>query len=138
MTKLTEALLQQVKLMSELKNKLDHELQLIVARNADELMSLVNEKETLLNQINDNDGLLKEFRAGLELTDEQRQLADNGIELLKQCQHKTAINAKANEKNQIRVQRLRNIMIATRNKESLTYTSKGKTQGGLLGNSVKA
>lgn len=138
MTSLTEALLQQIKLMSELKDKLDQELQLIVARDADGLMSLVSEKETSLNQINDNDSILKEFRAGLELTDEQLQLAEKGIELLKQCQHQTAINAKANEKSQIRIQRLRNLMIATRSKESMTYTSKGKTQGGLLGNSVKA
>ena len=138
MTNLTDALLQQIQLMSELKDKLENELQLIVAKDADGLMSLVSEKESLLNQINDNDGLLKEVRAGSELTDEQRQLAEKGIDLLKSCQHQTAINAKANEKSQIRIQRLRNIMIATRNKESMTYTSKGKTQGGLLGNSVKA
>lgn len=138
MTNMTEALQQQIQLLTEFKLKLGEEMELIVASNADGLMSLVSEKEKLLQSINENDSLLKAINSSQELTEEQRQLAEQGKDLLIQCQQQTAVNAQIVEKNQIRVQRLRNMMLATRNKESMTYTSKGKTQGGMLGGPIKA
>lgn len=138
MTDNTEALLQQIKLMTELKEKLDQEQELIVARDADGLLSLVSEKEQLLDQISQNDSLLNAIEDASQLSEEQIKLAEQGKELLLECQRQTDINAQIVEKNQIRIQRLRDLMIATRSKESMTYTSKGKTQGSLLGGSVKA
>lgn len=135
---MTDALQQQIQLLTEFKQKLVEEMDLIVASNADGLLSLVNEKEKLLEQINNNDSLLKVAHTSLELTQEQRQLAEQGKQLLLQCQQQTEVNARIVEQNQIRVQRLRNMMMATRNKESMTYTSKGKTQSGMLGGSIKA
>ena len=134
----TEALLQQVQLMSKLKEKLSQEQQLIVARDADGLMSLINEKEQLLDQIAQNESLLNAINDASLLSEEQIKLAEEGKELLLECQRQTDINARVVEKNQVRIQRLRNLMIAVRSKESMTYTSKGKTQGNLLGDSVKA
>lgn len=136
---MTNALTQQISLLQALKEKLDNELELIVARDADGLLTLVNEKSDLLEQIAENDKVLQSARLSSgEFNDAQRQLAENGKALLLQCQHQTNVNAIAVEKNQIRLQRLRDVMMATRNKESMTYTNKGKTQGGMLGSGVKA
>ncbi|MCC2606289.1 flagellar export chaperone FlgN [Planctobacterium marinum] len=139
MSDMTNALTQQISLLQALKEKLDNELELIVARDADGLLTLVNEKSDLLEQIAENDKVLQSARLSSgEFNDAQRQLAENGKALLLQCQHQTNVNAIAVEKNQIRLQRLRDVMMATRNKESMTYTNKGKTQGGMLGSGVKA
>lgn len=139
MSDMTKALTQQISLLQALKEKLDDELELIVARNADGLLTLVNEKSELLEKIAGNDQFLKSVKSlSGELSEEQQQLAENGKALLLQCQHQTDVNALAVEKNQIRLQHLRNVMLATRNKESMTYTNKGKTQGGMLGGGVKA
>lgn len=135
---MTEALQQQILLLTEFKQKLVEEQDLIVASNADGLLSLVREKEKLLESINQNDSLLKAANAAHSLTEEQRRFAEEGKQLLLQCQQQTEVNARIVEKNQIRVQRLRNMMMATRNKESMTYTNKGKTQGGMLGGAIKA
>lgn len=139
MSDMTNALTQQISLLQALKEKLDNELELIVARDADGLLTLVNEKSDLLEQIAENDKVLQSARLSSgEFNDAQRQLAEDGKALLLQCQHQTNVNAIAVEKNQIRLQRLRDVMMATRNKESMTYTNKGKTQGGMLGSGVKA
>lgn len=138
MANLTNALQQQIELLDKLKAQLSQEADLIVGRDADSLMLLVSEKEKVLDEINSNDALIKASNDVEFLTEEQANLAEQGKTLLKECQRLTDINARIVEKNQIRVQRLRNIMIATRNKESLTYTNKGKTHGGLLGGGIKA
>lgn len=136
---MTEALQQQVQLLSELKTLLAQELELVIARDADALLSLVSEKEIVLEKINNNDSLLRAFSMDENgLTEDQLSLMNSGKALLQECQHMTDVNARTVEKNQIRLERLRNVMLASRNKESLTYSAKGKTHGGMLGNSVKA
>lgn len=139
MSELTKALQQQITLMKALEDNLQQELEMIVARNAESLLTLVEDKSVLLEKIAENDAQLKALKAsGEDLSEEQRLLATQGKELLEKCQHQTNVNATAVEKNQIRLQRLRNVMLAARNKESMTYTNKGKTQGGMLGSGVKA
>ncbi|BDX07821.1 flagellar export chaperone FlgN [Planctobacterium marinum] len=139
MSDLTAALEQQLTLLKALEANLQRELELVVARDAESLLTLVDEKSGLLEQLAENDASLQKLRAPeSELSEEQLTLAHQGKELLQKCQHQTEVNAAAVEKNQIRLQRLRNVMLAVRNKESLTYTNKGKTQGGMLGSGVKA
>lgn len=139
MSDLTQALQQQLTLLQALESNLQNELELIIARDAESLLTLVDEKSALLEKLADNDSQLQELRsAETDLSEEQFVLAKQGKELLQKCQHQTEVNAVAVEKNQIRLQRLRDVMLATRNKESMTYTNKGKTQGGMLGSGVKA
>jgi len=136
MADFTIALQQQIELLQTLKKCLDSELELVVSRDADALMALVNEKEKLLNAIDENDALLRS--APLELSQAQSELVETGKQLLQDCQKQTQVNALVVEKNQLRLQRIRNMMVSARNKESMTYTNKGKTHGGLLGNRIKA
>lgn len=139
MSDLTEALEQQLALLQALESNLQQELELVIARDAESLLTLVDEKNGLLEKLAENDALLQRAKSPeSKLSDEQLALAEQGKELLQKCQHQTDVNSAAVEKNQIRLQRLRNVMLAARNKESLTYTNKGKTQGGMLGSGVKA
>jgi len=133
---LTTALQQQLNALEQLKATLEQELELVVARDADSLLTLVEEKQVLLDNIDGNDALVKASQT--ELNEQQQQLLEEATATLKACQQQTEVNALVVEKSQIRVQRIRDLMIASRNKESLTYTNKGKTQGGLAGGGIKA
>lgn len=130
---------QQLEMLTQLKALLIEELELIVTRDADQLLDLVSKKETLLNEINGNQALLRLLKLPAGQRDEKTQSqVEEAIELLHACEKQTAVNAKAVESNQIKIQHLRKLLIETRAKESMTYDKAGRAQGGTLGSGIKA
>ena len=121
---------------------LDKELHLISSRNAEELMTLLKEKEETLESIQAIDSEIhrhyqSQLSAENRSEDVQARL-DQAQKCLEQCQYQTQINQTAVEQGQLRLTHLRNLMLEVRDKESLTYDKKGKPSGGKLGSGVSA
>ncbi|MFC3095106.1 flagellar protein FlgN [Alteromonas sediminis] len=124
---------------------LDRELHLISAREPDELMRLVEEKNQLLDAIQKLDGDIAAYYAEhmtgdnkASLSDDEQRLLDENSRLLEQCKYNTSINEKAVEQGQLKLAHLRQLIMDVRAKESLTYDKSGATKGGTLGKGVSA
>lgn len=130
---------EQLKQLEALKTILAQELDLIVGRDADALLSLVGKKQQLLDNINADTQLITLLQtAPDQLTESQATDIKQAKKLLEECQHQTEVNSLAVQKNQIRVETLRRMLIESRNKESMTYDKAGKAQNRNLGGGVKA
>lgn len=142
---LNEAIKQQTVLLSELKQLLDNELQLISTRDAEALIKCVEKKQSVLEAIQQQDehvAQLFEQGASSTLSADQKteinSLTEQAKALLEDCKYRTEINAKAVEQGQLRLEHLRKVIIETRNKESMTYDKKGKAQASHSLGSIKA
>lgn len=139
MAEMLSAVSQQYENLLALEAMLDEELKLITGRDADQLLALVNNKTELLNKINQNTSLVTALRLPREeLETELAKKVEQCHQLLVSCQKKTQTNGVAVEQGQVRIQNLRNIILNTRHKESMTYDKAGLTKGGTLGGSIKA
>ncbi len=136
---LNKAIKEQITLLSKLKLLLDSELQLISTRDAEALLNLVEEKQQVLDEILTQDQLISSLlNQKEEHSEEVNELFDKAKQLLEECKYSTAINAKAVEQGQLRLEHLRKLLIEVRNKESMTYDKSGRAQGrGPMG-SIKA
>jgi len=139
---LSNQLEKQVNNLTSLKAMLDKELHLISSRDAEALMTLLNEKELLLTAIQQLDDTINPQLQAMQqegplpdVIDEQIQQAK---ELLSECQYCTEVNQTAVEQGQLRLAHLRNLMMEVRAKESLTYDKAGKKKGGFSGKGVSA
>ncbi|MBN7818829.1 flagellar export chaperone FlgN [Bowmanella yangjiangensis] len=132
-----ELLNQQKDALARLLLLLDTELQQISSRDAEALISLVKEKEVLLEQIQQQDEQLSTLLPS-ELTEQQTTLKEQIIDLVKDCQYRTQINATAVEQGQLRLEHLRNLIVESRAKESLTYDKAGKKHSGSRGSGISA
>ncbi|XOV79353.1 MAG: flagellar export chaperone FlgN [Aestuariibacter sp.] len=129
----------QIERLNALKDMLTQELELIVSRDADALLSLVEKKQELLDQINADERLMTLLQQPAEqLSEADADITERAKSLLKDCQHQTNVNSIAVQKNQIRIEALRRILIESRNKESMTYDKAGRAQNSSLGGGVKA
>ena len=140
-SQLYSALSQQVTHLEDLCLLLEKELHLISSRDAETLMSLLEDKSTLLESIQSTDQKVEALYR--QTTDEtisadEQGLMDKAKSLLEDCKYKTQINQKAVEQGQLRLTHLRNLMLEVRAKESLTYDKKGKPNAGRLGSGVSA
>lgn len=136
---LNGALKQQITLLSELKQHLDNELQLITARDAEALLKLVENKQAILDNIQEQDVLIASlYDANTEYPEDTQTMLTHAKELLEACKYGTQVNAKAVEQGQLRLEHLRKLLIETRNKESMTYDKSGRAQGGSSLGSIKA
>ena len=138
---LYSALSQQVANLEGLCLLLEKELHLISSRDAETLMSLLEDKSALLESIQATDQKVEALYR--QTTDEtisadEQGLMDNAKSLLEDCKYKTQINQKAVEQGQLRLTHLRNLMLEVRAKESLTYDKKGKPNAGRLGSGISA
>ncbi len=139
MAVMLSAIGEQLESLQQLDEMLQQELVLITGSDPDALLSLVNAKNELLNKISESDALIRAMQLPeAQLDDSIKSQVNACRELLAKCQKQTQVNALALEKNQVRVQHLRNLILKTRHKESLTYDKAGITQGGSLGGSIKA
>lgn len=135
-------LTQQVEHLNHLALVLEKELHLISSRDAEALLSLLEEKSALLEEIQTVDRHV-EIRYQQHIKHEEVDSGENALmdkakQLLDDCKYKTEINQKAVEQGQLRLSHLRNLMLEVRAKESLTYDKKGKPKGGILGSGVSA
>lgn len=133
---------QQIDNLRELASLLDAELHHISGRDAESLMTLLEQKSSVLEEIQTLDESVK--KAYIEMSenggidDEVQALLDEAQGLLDDCKYRTEINQKAVEQGQLRLSHLRNLMLEVRAKESLTYDKSGKPKGSNLGPGVSA
>ncbi len=136
---LTSVLSAQVDKLTALSGLLERELHLISSRDAEALMTLLDEKTKLLEEIQKLDATAESmFANGQSYTEKDDALTDKAKILLDDCKYRTQVNQKAVEQGQLRLTHLRNLMMEVRAKESLTYDKKGKPKGGTLGSGVSA
>lgn len=141
MTQLVNVLEQQCERMQALQLMLDSELHLISTREPEALMKLVHDKEQLLEQIQQADtalGQLYQQQPEEADTEQVKALAQQLKTALQECQYRTEINQKAVEQGQLRIEHLRNLLLESRAKESMTYNSSGKTHSGKSGKGISA
>lgn len=139
MAEMLSAVSEQYENLVALNAMLDEELKLITGRDTDQLLSLVSDKTELLDKINQNTSLVTALKLPKEQLDSELAVkVEQCHKLLISCQKKTQTNEVAVEQGQIRIQNLRNVILKTRHKESMTYDKAGLTKGGTLGGSIKA
>ncbi len=132
-----ELLNKQKDALLQLQLLLDNELHQISSRDAEALISLVKEKETLLEQIQLQDEQLGKLLPD-PLLPQQQELKSEILDLVKDCQYRTQVNATAVEQGQLRLEHLRSLIIESRAKESLTYDKAGRKHSGNRGGGVSA
>ena len=144
MSTLEQALKDQLKHLTQLQLLLETELHLISSRDAEGLLSLLEQKQASLDSIQSQDDEIKRL---YEAADQQTKsnsnpvindLFDQAKELVEQCKFRTSINQKAVEQGQLKLEHLRHLLLETRAKESMTYDRSGKPKGGTLGKGISA
>ena len=133
---------QQIVNLKELAGLLDAELHHISGRDAESLMTLLERKASVLEDIQTLDETVKkayiEASENEAIDEETQALLNDAQGLLEDCKYRTEINQKAVEQGQLRLSHLRNLMLEVRAKESLTYDKSGKPKGSNLGPGVSA
>lgn len=140
MPTLTDTLQAQSEYLAKLKLLLDQELRLISSRDAEALISLVKEKEILLDLIQETDTQINlEYTAlGDTVPESIKSLIAQVKSLVEECKYKTAVSQKAVEQGQLRLEHLRTLLIESRTKESMTYDKSGRASGMSKGKGISA
>jgi flagella synthesis protein FlgN len=142
MSALHEHLSSQKHALGDLIALLDQELHLISTRDPEKLTTLLHDKETVLDDIQQRDGEIQRwYGKALEkdaVDSETKQLINECQALVKQCKFRTEINQTAVANGQLRLEHLRNILNQLRAKESMTYDKSGKTQSRVSSTPIKA
>ncbi len=141
-TQLASQIAKQIEQLSLLGELLEKELHLISTRDAESLISLLDEKAVLLEEIQALDAQVEQSYSQADDDTKnhpeiEARLADAKAQL-ENCKYRTDVNEKAVEQGQLRLTHLRNLMLEVRAKESLTYDKKGKPKGGTLGSGISA
>lgn len=142
MSELKKAIIDQHNSLQALQQILETELHLISSRDAESLINLLKNKELTLNAIQTQDGIIEKLYT--QSTAEQQNepdliaLFDQAKEMVSQCEFRTKINQTAIEQGQLRLEHLRNLLLESRAKESMTYDKSGRTRGGKLGGGISA
>ncbi|MDU0355746.1 flagellar export chaperone FlgN [Paraglaciecola aquimarina] len=142
MSELKKAIKDQYKFLLELQQVLETELHLISTRDAESLINLLKNKESVLESIQAQDNIILKL---YQNTPEQEKtepeltaLFAQAKEMLSQCKFRTQINQTAVEQGQLRLEHLRNLLLESRAKESMTYDKSGRTRGGSSGGGISA
>ncbi|MGS2720381.1 flagellar export chaperone FlgN [Paraglaciecola aestuariivivens] len=142
MSDLKQAITNQQANLLELQQVLESELHLISSRDAESLINLLKTKESLLDNVQEQDNLIAKLyaKATQQQKDEPELIAlfEQAKEMVAQCQFRTQINQTAVEQGQLRLEHLRNLLLESRAKESMTYDKSGRTKGGTPGGGVSA
>ncbi len=142
MSELKKAITSQHTLLLELQQILETELHLISSRDAESLISMLKTKEALLDSVQQQDTVIADLysKASQAQKDDEEiiELFNQAKEMVTQCKFRTQINQTAVEQGQLRLEHLRNLLIESRAKESMTYDKSGRTQGGNSGSGTSA
>jgi flagella synthesis protein FlgN len=142
MSELKEAIISQHNFLIELQQILEIELHLISSRDAEALINMLKNKEALLDSVQQQDAIIANLYT--KLNSEQQNdaevvaLFNQAKEMVSQCQFRTKINKTAVEQGQLRLEHLRNLILESRAKESMTYDKTGRTQGGNSSGGISA
>ncbi|MCV2885493.1 flagellar protein FlgN [Aestuariibacter sp. AA17] len=131
----------QIQQLETLQVQLDTELHLISAREPESLMKLVEEKAHNLDDIAQTDTQIKHLYQKTDDADlkaELEPLFDKAHALVEECKYRTEINQRAIEQGQLRLTHLKNLLLESRAKESMTYDKSGRPKGGMSGPSIEA
>jgi flagella synthesis protein FlgN len=142
MSELKKAITDQHNSLQALQQILETELHLISSRDAESLINLLKNKESTLNAIQTQDGVIEKLYTQ-STTEQQNEpdliaLFDQAKEMVAQCEFRTKINQTAIEQGQLRLEHLRNLLLESRAKESMTYDKSGRTRGGNSGGGISA
>lgn len=139
MNQVSEALKTQLGFLQQLQQILDNELHLISTRDAEALIKLVKEKESLLDEIQLQDQKIGALLTSATSTDDETEsLKQEIFKWVEDCKYRTRINATAVEQGQLRLEHLRSLIMESRAKESLTYDKAGKKHAGQKGGGISA
>jgi flagellar biosynthesis protein FlgN len=142
MNNIKEAISVQISQLEQLQLVLENELHLISTRDPESLLNLLKTKESLLDSIQNKDQVIEQLYNKLneaeKQEDELAQLFDLAKNKVNQCKYRTSINQTAVEQGQLRLEHLRNLLLESRAKESLTYDKSGRTRGGSAGKGINA
>ena len=142
MCELKKAITEQHNHLQALQQTLESELHLISSRDAESLIKLLQSKEALLDTIQQQDSVIEKlYLQSDEETQQSAQITelfDQAKQLVAQCQFRTKINQTAVEQGQLRLEHLRNLLLESRAKESMTYDKSGKTRGGSSSGGISA
>ncbi len=142
MSELKKEITSQHGLLLELQLILESELHLISTRDAESLINLLKTKEAILDSVQQQDSLIGSLyaKASQDQKDDEElvSLFDEAKVMVTQCQFRTKINQTAVEQGQLRLEHLRNLLLESRAKESMTYDKSGRTQGGTSGGGISA
>ena len=142
MSELKKEITNQHGLLLELQLILESELHLISTRDAESLINLLKTKEAILDSVQQQDSLIGSLyaKASQDQKDDEElvSLFDEAKVMVTQCQFRTKINQTAVEQGQLRLEHLRNLLLESRAKESMTYDKSGRTQGGTSGGGISA
>ena len=142
MSELKKAIKSQLKILLELQQILETELHLISSRDAESLINMLKTKEALLDSVQQQDTLISSLYTkssdAQKGEEEVAALFNQAKEIVSQCKYRTKINQTAVEQGQLRLEHLRNILLESRVKESMTYDKSGRTQGGSSGGGIIA
>ncbi|WP_417762019.1 flagella synthesis protein FlgN [Shewanella sp.] len=119
---------------------IDQEKHALISRDADKLMSLAADKNTMLDAIKEVDTQLAKHPNKDDFSREPlATLVADAKSLMNECQTKNQENGKLIELCNASINRLAQALQMSRNSSSLTYDGKGKTSTiPTLGNDLKA
>jgi flagella synthesis protein FlgN len=142
MSELKEAIKSQHNFLLELQHILEIELHLISSRDAEALINMLKNKEALLDSVQQQDAVIANLYTKLNSEQQHDEevvaLFNQAKEMVYQCQFRTKINKTAVEQGQLRLEHLRNLILESRAKESMTYDKTGRTQGGNSSGGISA
>lgn len=130
-------LTQQQKTLQTLEQLIDSELTALTEHQADQLLTLSEQKNVLLQTVQETDQLIAQHPERAQL-DAQDALLLSVRQLLQSCQTKNHLLGEIMKEARISLSRLANQLMAVRGKEMMTYNADGKTLNtSTLGNNVK-
>ena len=142
MSELKKSIRSQHTLLLELQQILETELHLISSRDAESLLNMLKTKEALLDSVQQQDTLIADLykKSSQEQKDDEEVvvLFNQAKAIVSQCKYRTKINQTAVEQGQLRLEHLRNLLLESRAKESMTYNKSGRTQGGSSSGGISA
>ncbi|MGL5758575.1 flagellar export chaperone FlgN [Plesiomonas sp.] len=130
-------LTQQQATLQTLEHLIDNELIALTEHQADQLMTLSEQKNALLQAVQETDHQIAQHPDQAQL-DVQDPLLLSVRQLLLSCQTKNNLLGEIMKEARISLSRLANQLMAVRGKEMMTYNADGKTLNtSTLGNNVK-
>ncbi|MGL5990476.1 MAG: flagellar export chaperone FlgN [Plesiomonas sp.] len=130
-------LTQQQTTLQTLEQLIDSELTALTEHQADQLLTLSEQKNVLLQTVQETDQQIAQHPERVQL-DAQDALLLNVRQLLQSCQTKNHLLGEIMKEARISLSRLANQLMAVRGKEMMTYNADGKTLNtSTLGNNVK-
>lgn len=126
--------------LCELESLLKDEHEVLQQHDPEKLIEINQSKNTLLTQIDSTDKLLASNTQFVE--DKENGLYSSELKaienILLSCKDLNQINGGIVHKSQISIERMRNSLLESHTKSTLTYDNKGKTSGGLSSINIKA